>query len=58
MPSNPIFDPERLARIERMIDEYQAAKERRFLQRAMKEWQNAEAQQTLLELDKPPERIH
>jgi hypothetical protein len=41
-----------------MIDQYQATRERRFLQRAMKECHNAEAYQTLLDLEKPPERVH
>jgi hypothetical protein len=58
MPSHPVFDPERLARIEQMIDAYRATKERRSMQRAMREWENAEAHQTLVDLDKPPVRVH
>jgi hypothetical protein len=53
-----IFDPERLARIEQMINEFQAARERRCLRRAMKEWERAEAERSLLDLEKPPERVH
>jgi hypothetical protein len=41
-----------------MINEFQAARERRCLRRAMKEWERAEAERSLLDLEKPPERLH
>jgi hypothetical protein len=58
MPADSTFDPDRLARIEQMIEEYQAAKERRLLHLVLKEWQNGDPLQSLLDRDKPPERVH
>jgi hypothetical protein len=52
-------DPaERNARIERMIEEFRAAKQRQLLQQAIKLWRETEAQQQLERFDAPPERIH
>jgi hypothetical protein len=58
MGTDPTFDPQRLARIEQMIAEYQATKARRLMQRALNQWQDAEAHQSLLALQKPPTRVH
>jgi hypothetical protein len=53
------IDPiERRARIEQLIERYRAAKQRRFLQRAMRLWRNAEARQQIVELEASPQRIH
>jgi len=49
---------ERVARLERMIEEYRAATERRLLRRAIKLWRRAEACQKLVALETQPERIH
>jgi len=48
---------ERVARLERMIEEYRAATERRLLRRAIKLWRRAEAYQKLVELGSTAERI-
>ena len=50
--------PERLARIERLIDEYQSVKRRRIVRRAMRLWRCAETDQQLAKFEAPPERIH
>jgi hypothetical protein len=49
---------ERLARIDRLIDEYRSAKHRRILRRAMKLWRVAEANERLAQFEAPPERVH
>jgi hypothetical protein len=49
---------DRLARIERMIEHYRLAKDRLLQQRAIAMWRKLEAQQALVELEKPPERVH
>jgi hypothetical protein len=50
--------PERLARIERLIDEYRLVKRRRIVRRAMKLWRAAEANQRLAQFEAPPERVN
>jgi DNA-binding transcriptional regulator YbjK len=57
MHRDPIHTAEWSARLERMMDQYRAATNRRRLQTAMKLWRSDEAQQALA-LEKPPERIH
>ena len=49
---------DRLARIERMIEHYRLEKNRLLERRAMTLWRRLEAQQALLEFEKPPERVH
>jgi hypothetical protein len=58
MRTDLIFDRQRRARIEQMIAEYQATKARRLMQLALNDWQNAGATQPLLDLEKPPTRVH
>ena len=58
MRRDPIDTAEWSARLERMMDRYRAATNRRRLQTAMKLWRTDEAQQALAALEKPPERIH
>jgi hypothetical protein len=48
----------RLARIDRMIEEYREAKKRQVLRRAKKLWRRAESDQQLAELERPPTLIH
>ena len=49
---------DRLARIERMIEHYRLAKDRLLQQRAIAMWRKLEAQQALVQLEKPLERVH
>ena len=49
---------DRLARIERMIEHYRLAKDRLLQRRAIAMWRKLEAQQALLEFEKPLERVH
>ena len=58
MRTDLISDPQRLARIEQMIAEYQAVKTRRLMERALNDWQDAEASQPLFDVEKPPTRVH
>lgn len=48
----------RVARIERLIEHYRLTKERRLRRRAVLLWRKLAAQQRVVELEKPPERIH
>jgi len=58
MPTDPADSRDRLARIERMIEEFRSVKRRQALRRAMRLWRRAEARQQLLVLDAPPDRVH
>ena len=49
---------ERLARIEQLIEEYRAAKQRRLLQRAMRLWRSTAVRQQLAALEASPHRVH
>jgi hypothetical protein len=49
---------ERLARIESLIAEYQAVKQRRLLRTAIRLWHKAQSRQRHAELDTRPERVH
>jgi len=49
---------DRLARIEDVIEEYRAVKQRRLLRLAMRLWRRAEARQRLVALETPLERVH
>ena len=47
-----------LARFARMMEHYRLAKIRRLERRAIALWRKREAQQVLIELEKPLERVH
>jgi hypothetical protein len=49
---------DRLARIERMIEHYRLAKQRRLQRRAMTLWRRLEARLAPVELKKPSTRVH
>ncbi len=49
---------DRLARIERVIEHYRVEKKRRLLRRAIRLWRKLEAQQVVLQLEKPLDRVH
>jgi hypothetical protein len=48
----------RAARIDRMIEHYRLAKQRRLVRQAMTLWRKIEAHQRFLSFEKPFERIH
>ena len=48
----------RLARVERMIEQYRHAKGRRLQQRAMALWKKLEARRALGRFEQPLERVH
>ena len=48
---------EQLVRIERLIEQYSAAKRRQRLRLALKLWRKAEADQGVTRLELPPERV-
>ena len=58
MPIDHSDRGDRLARIERMIEHYRLAKNRLLERRAIAMWRKLEAQQALLEFEKPLERVH
>jgi hypothetical protein len=49
---------DRLVRIDRMIEYYRRANERRLQLRAIASWRKLEARQALIALEKPLARIH
>ena len=49
---------DRLARIERMIEQYRLVKDRLLERRAVTLWRKLETQQAFVEFEKPPERVH
>ena len=58
MPIDHSDTGDRLERIERMIEHYRLAKNRLLERRAIAMWRKLEAQQALVELEKPLERVH
>ena len=48
----------RLGRIERMIEQYRYARQRRLVRQAMRLWRQAAMARQLSRLDAPPQRIH
>ena len=51
-------DAERLTRIEQLIEQYRAAKQRRIVRRAIKLWRAIEADQRLAGFEAQPDRVH
>ncbi len=51
-------EADRRARIDRMIEGYRLARQRRLRRRATSLWRRLETQQALVELEKPLERVH
>jgi len=49
---------ERLVRIERVIEHYRVEKKRRLLRRAIRLWRKLEAQQVILQFEKPLDSVH
>jgi hypothetical protein len=58
MPSDRAHTDDRLARIERMIEHYRLAKKRRLRRFGITLWRKMEWWQALVELERPPERVH
>ena len=56
IPERP-DEPERVARIERMIEAYRVAKHRRLMRLAMKMWRQEATEQQLAKLDGPADLI-
>ena len=51
-------EAERLTRIEQLIEQYRAAKQRRIVRRAIKLWRAIEADQRLAGFEAQPDRVH
>lgn len=49
---------DRIAHLERLIEDYRQAKRRRLLERAMKLWRRLKAGQQRADLEWSPRRIH
>ena len=58
MATDTTDQAERFARVERIIEEYRAARRRLLLERSMKLWRRAEACQRVMALEAQPKRIH
>ena len=48
----------RLARLERLIEQYREQKRRQLLERALKLWRRTAVDQRLAIFELPPERVH
>jgi hypothetical protein len=56
---NDRTDPrERIAHIIEMMEKYQAAKQVRMAKQALRIWRKLEADQTIMDLERLPERVH
>lgn len=49
---------ERLARIARMIEHYRLVKKHRLQRQAAAVWRKVEADEALVQFEKPPDRVH
>lgn len=49
---------DRVALIDRMIEQYRHAKKRRLVREAMSLWRKIEAHQRFLDYEKPLDRVH
>lgn len=49
---------ERIARVSHMMGNDQAQKQRRLLKQAVKAWRKNEADEAIIDLERPPERVH
>ena len=49
---------DRIARLDRMIEQYRLAKKRRLVRQAMSLWRKIQAQQKVLDFEKPVDRVH
>ena len=49
---------ERVAQIDNIIERYRAVKQQRLLRLAMRLWRRAEAEQRIVTLEAPLERVH
>jgi hypothetical protein len=58
MPIDDADARDRRARIERVMEHYRLAKERRLARRALRLWQEFEGRQALVSFETPPERVH
>lgn len=58
MPTDRTDIDDRHARIELMFANHRLERKDRVMRRAMAKWRTLETQQALIELDKPPDRIH
>ena len=57
-PGDPPDRRGRLARVERMIEQYRLAKGRRLQRRAIAMWKKLEARRALARFEQPLERVH
>ena len=57
-PVNRADSGDRLARIERMIDQYRRAKKGRQQRRAIALWRKLQSREALARFEQPLERIH
>jgi hypothetical protein len=58
IPTDDSGARERLAHIARMIEHYRQVKKHRLQRQAAALWRQVEAQQALVQFEKPPDRVH
>ena len=58
IPTDATGRCDRIARIDRMIEEYRHAKKRRLVRQAISLWRKIEAHQRFLHFEKPLDRVH
>ena len=58
MPLDDAAGASRTARIDRMMEQYRLAKKRRLVRQAMSLWRKIQAQQKVLDFEKPVDRVH
>ena len=49
---------DRIVRLDRMMEQYRLAKKRRLVRQAMSLWRKIQAQQKVLDFEKPVDRVH
>jgi len=49
---------DRLARLDRMMEQYRLARKRRLVRQAMSLWRKIQAHQRVLDFEKPIDRVH
>jgi hypothetical protein len=58
IPINDVARRDRIASIERMIEQYRHARKRRLVRQAISLWRKIEAHQRFLDYEKPLDRVH
>ena len=58
IPADLADRSDRIARLERLMEQYRLAKKRRLVRQAMSLWRKIQAQQKVLDFEKSADRVH